>query len=194
MSRRRLVNLLLSVLLLTPLIVPICLQSGITRAAEGKEKGKQQQKKKKRQVQPKRKGVVRKGSQRRRRRAAGRRGDRDRDKKKEEDRYHVVRVNDTAQVVKGSKLASFRTGILKKYRRDLAAYKEARAKAEGEGRSFDKPKPTLRYKVLTSTGYKTEKAAQAFRSKVLQALKRNGKPAEKGTEKRKKNQKKRKKG
>ena len=187
MSRRRLVNLLLSFLLLTPIVLPICLQSGITRAADGKEK------KKKRQAQAKRKGTVRRGTQRRRRGSSRRRGGQVRDKKKE-DRYHVVRVNDTADVVKSSKLKSHKSEALKKYQHEVKTYRQAWQRAQRTGESFDKPKPKLQYKVLTTSGYTTEKAAKAFRDRVQKALRKGKEPAGQDTKSRKKGKKSSKKG
>ena len=95
---------------------------------------------------------------------------RDTDKKKNQERYHVVQVNDTAQVVKKSQLETFKKKLIATYRRNLKAYKAEVEKAKKQGRTLTKKKPVLRFKVLTRSGYTTEKAANAYRAQVQKLL------------------------
>lgn len=113
---------------------------------------------------------------RNRRRIKGRRSSQNkkgRDKeKKEKERYHVVQINDDCKVVKGSSLVKFRSDTIKAYMKKKKAHAEACKKAEAQGKTCIQEKPSLRFKVLTTSGFTSEKSAKAYCTKASAALKK----------------------
>jgi hypothetical protein len=91
----------------------------------------------------------------------GRKNKYDKQKKEEEERYHVVQIGLKFEVIQKKKLSSARKSAPKKYKAQMAQYEKARKSAKKKGREFKAPKPPSSvFKVLTDKGYKTKKEAQ----------------------------------
>lgn len=102
---------------------------------------------------------------------SGRKNKYDKQKKEEEERYHIVQIGLKFEVVQQKKLSSARKSAPKKYKAQVAQYEKARKSAEKKGREFKTPKPPSSvFKVLSNKGYKTQKEARANAQRLQRKL------------------------
>jgi hypothetical protein len=102
---------------------------------------------------------------------SGRKNKYDKQKKEEEERYHIVQIGLKFEVVQKKKLSSARKSAPKKYKAQMAQYEKARKAAEKKGREFKTPKPPGSvFKVLSNKGYKTQKEARANAQRLQRKL------------------------
>ena len=87
----------------------------------------------------------------------------DKKKKEEEERYHVVQIGLTFEVVQKKNFGSVKKGAPKKYKAQVSEYKKGRDEAKKAGEKFKGPKPpSTIFKILTRKGFKSQKEAKTY--------------------------------